>query len=117
MNTVTFSPDGASIMTINEVGGISIWDSRSGRLLLKPDHPSLHRIKNAADEVNKVKYSPDSKYLFTIQDSVLNIWDIKSCKLYRTLYGHEGGVQSFDFSPDKRTFISSSGDGSADILI
>ena len=116
VNTVTFSPDGASIMTINEVGGISIWDSRSGRLLLKPDHPSLHRIKNAADEVNKVKYSPDSKYLFTIQDSVLNIWDIKSCKLYRTLYGHEGGVQSFDFSPDKRTFISSSGDGSADIF-
>ncbi|MGD0341441.1 MAG: hypothetical protein ABSA76_07025, partial [Bacteroidales bacterium] len=116
VSTVTFSPDGKSIMTINEVGNISIWDSRSGRLIFKPDSSAWKRNTNAATDISKVKYSPDGKYLFIIQDTVLNIWDARKGKLTRTIHGQRGGITSFNFSPDGRTIICSSGYGSADIL-
>lgn len=115
VSTVTFSPGGKSIMTVNEVGIIRIWDSNSGKLLLKPDYGEKNKIGNSSRDANNVKYSPDGKYLFVIQDSVLNMWDIRSGKLHRTLKGNNCGIQSFCFSPDKRTILSSSSDGSAKI--
>jgi WD40 repeat protein len=115
VSTVTFSPDGKSIMTINEVGAIRIWDSNSGKLLLIPDNSTRNTVSNVTRNADNVKFSPDGKYLFVIQDTVLNIWDIRSGKLHRTLCGNKGGMQSFNFSPDKKNILSSSGDGSVKI--
>jgi WD40 repeat protein len=116
VSTVTFSPDGKTIMTINEVGNISIWDSKSGKLIFNPDNSAWKRNINASTDINEVKFSPDGKYLFLIQDTVLNMWDVRNGKLNRTIHGHKGGIQSFNFSPDGKIIILYSGDGSADIL-
>lgn len=110
-----FSPDGRSILTRNELGAIRIWDSNNGKLLLVPESESFP-FKPSSSDRNNASYSPDGKFLFVIQDSVLNMWDIRGNKLLKSFSGKKGGIRSFDFSPDGKTFMTYSSDGTIEIL-
>ncbi len=124
VSTVRFSPDGKSILTRSEVGRAKVWDSNNGKLLLDPDYEASIAIDDSindvmADEVDshdpeRVKYSPDGKYLLAI-GSVIKMWDVRSNKLHYTLHGHLRNVKSIVFSPDGKILLSNSGDGSAQI--
>jgi WD40 repeat protein len=93
LSYIKFSPDNKSITTISEDQSVRIWDSNSGTMLYKFDQ----RVKDAS----RVEYSPDGKYLLLIQDSIIDMWDIQGRKLLFP------PVQSFVFSPDRKTILTS----------
>jgi WD40 repeat protein len=93
LSYIKFSPDNKSIATISEDQSVRIWDSNSGKMFYKFDQ----RVNDAS----RVEYSPDGKYLLLIQDSIIDMWDIQARKLIFT------PVQSFVFSPDRKTILTS----------
>ncbi|MCB4790354.1 MAG: protein kinase [Elusimicrobia bacterium] len=62
--------------------------------------------------VYSVSYSPDGKYIASgNEDASVNIWDIESGSLVRTLKGHTMAVLSVSYSPDGK-YLASAGQDS-----
>jgi len=56
-------------------------------------------------------FSPDGKYLASgNENNTINLWNVKSGVLIRTLKGHLGDVNSINFSPNRRYLVSGSSD-------
>lgn len=111
----SFSPDGQLIASASEDQTIKLWNS-TGLLLAT--------LQGHKDWVNKVSFSPDSRQLATASsDGTVKIWQIECLSrndqecvriehsLIKTLEGHENWVTDVSFSPDGRSLISASRDG------
>ena len=112
---VGYSPNGKLIVSTSEDQTIKIWNRR-GQLL-----KTLTGHKNW---VNKVSFSPDGTQFATASsDKTINLWRIKcldkqgddcldiEASLITTLRGHKNWVTDVNFSPDGKTLISASRDG------
>lgn len=102
VTTVTFSPNGAYIISGGSDDKVKIWQS-SGELMFT--------CSGHTGDITSVKVSPDNQFVISSsKDDLIKIWDIQSGIESRTLSGHENNVNGIDVSPDGKYIVSVSTD-------
>lgn len=80
-----------------------------------PDQ-SRQTLTGHATNITSVAFSPDGKYIASGStrsaptNALLEIWDAKTGKAWRTWNGHELAIRSVAFSPDGKTLASAASD-------
>jgi hypothetical protein len=101
---VTFSPDGARILTASADKTAKLWDAVSGKLIASFEHQ---------DEVFQAAFSPDGvRILTTSADKTAKLWDAISGKLIAG-FVHQASVYHGAFSPDGVRILTASADNTA----
>ena len=101
--SVSFSPDGQTIVLGRDDDTLRLWDASTGKpICTLMEHPEM---------VSSVSFSPDGRTIASgSPDETLRLWEVSTGKLIRTLTGHTDAVYSVSFSPDGRTIASGSPD-------
>ena len=103
VNSVSFSPDGATLAAGLEDSTVRLWDVATGE--------PIATLEGHADGVRSVSFSPDGATLAsTSWDFTVRLWDVATGEPIATLEGHADGVNSVSFSPDGATLASTSWD-------
>ena len=105
VRSVSFSPDGKTIVSASFDHTVRIWDTKSGWQVGAP-------LRGHTDFVHSASFSPDGKYIVSASsDETIRIWDAKTgLQVGRPLEGHTGSVESASFSPDGKYIVSASSD-------
>ena len=104
ISSITYSPDGKTLLSGSMDGAITIRNAVNGFL--------VRTFKAHTDMVTKVIYSPDGKLLASSSwDGTIKLWDVSTWQELVTLNGHLGGVSALTFSPDGKMIVSGSRDG------
>ena len=117
MPDVVFSPDGARLASLGELGEVKIWDTNTGRELLALSDEALGYGSSLA-------FSPDGRWLAASGVTVVVIWDADSGEKRMTLtgesigtsVGYNLGVGQISFSPDGRRLALANMDGFAKVF-
>ncbi len=88
--SVAFSPDGKKLAAGGWDKTIRVWEVETG--LLK------HVLESPVKGFREVNFSPDGKLLVAAGPPDVQIWDVESGRLIRSLHGHRGEVFSASFS-------------------
>eukprot|EP00438_Fugacium_kawagutii_P027345 Skav236350 [mRNA] locus=scaffold918:159923:162142:+ [translate_table: standard] len=108
VNSVQWSPDGATLVTGAEDGLVRLWEAATGR--------GIRALTGHTDMVMSVSFSPDgSRIASGSYDESVKIWDAASGECVHTLTGHTSYVWSVSFSPDGSRIASGSYDKSVKI--
>ncbi len=108
INSVTFSPDGTTLVSGSEDQSVRIWSiAEQKKLCALPEETSL---------VNTVAYSPNGRFI-AAGDSKgrIRIWDAATRELQFMLTPCMGRVLSVTFSPDSK-WLSFAGDGNTQLV-
>lgn len=103
--TLTFSPDGRSVLSIYSKGKgkICLWDVATGRVVhrLLPD---IHTLRDRT--LSGAAFSPDGRYVVGAgdQDTIV-VWDVKTGREISHFRDAEEGDKWVSFSPDARSVI------------
>jgi WD40 repeat protein/serine/threonine protein kinase len=101
-----FSPDGKWIVTGSWDNAARIWDSETGKDVLK--------LVGHTGFVNSACFSPDgTKVLTASDDKTAKLWDARTGRVLVTFEGHADRVFSAVFSDDGRFVLTGSGDRTA----
>ena len=111
-----WSPDGTRVLTnvagrLNKVAA-SVIDSDTG------DRVSQLQYRSG-DEIDRAAFSRDGKLVlgyrvqFLSRKTEVDVWDAATGEKRATLRGHSGDVTSAVFSPDSRSILTTSTDGTA----
>jgi len=105
VQSVSYSPNGARVITGSSDHTIRIWDAESGVVVGEP-------LTGHNGSVNSVAYTPDGRHIISgSHDHTIRIWDAKTgAPVGDPLKGHTGSVTSVAYSPDGRHIISGSSD-------
>ncbi len=147
VNSLTFSPDGESLIVTTRSLLVDILDIRRGTLknqlayhenriwnaFFSPNGETILtndgwiRIWNAnSGEIIIVNrnlkgasnsFSPDSKYIVTAVEDIAQIWEVLTGDVLLELPGHTDIISSAVFSPDGKRILTASKDGTARIFI
>jgi RNA polymerase sigma factor (sigma-70 family) len=109
VQSVAFTPDGKLLATAAVDGVLALWDTGTGRQVLKLDGRQGERLNSAA-------FSPDGKVLATGdgqpgQPGAVRLWDVATGKEVAALRDPADRVRSVAFSPDGRVVAAGSSDG------
>jgi WD40 repeat protein len=108
INTVAFSPDGRSVLTVSRDQSARLWDIASGTDYLTIAGYNSGFFGGA--------FSRDGKWIaLSSSDKLIRIFDSATGQLKQTLTGHTGPVWSVAFSPDGSELVSGSSDTTARI--
>ena len=102
---VSYSPNGARVVTVSSDKTIRIWDAESGTIVGEP-------LTGHTGGVNSVAHSPDGRRIISGSlDHTIRIWDAETgAAIGKPLKGHTSTVNSVVYSPDGRYITSGSGD-------
>jgi hypothetical protein len=110
-----FSPDGGTIVSASWDNTLKLWDAATGR--------EIRTLTGHGSTVYAAAFSPDGRTIVSggceVWDSAklrctrgdVKLWDAATGREIRTLTGHESIVFAAAFSPDGRTIVSASNDG------
>ncbi len=104
---VAFTPDGQGAVAaggiLNQLGEVSYWDLRDGRL--------RGNIKVGKQWFDNVAVSPDGKQVVGASASGLSFWDLDYVRPEKTWVGHGTAITAGVLSHQGKTLITGSDDG------
>jgi WD40 repeat protein len=102
VKSVTFAPDGRTVLSGGHDTIVRLWDVKSGRL--------VRSFAAHSQPVNTVAFSPDGRIALSGSvDKAVNVWDVLTGQLLRKFTEHSQGIDQVVFSPDGRIAISATG--------
>jgi WD40 repeat protein len=102
--SVTFSPDGKTLLSSARDSKIKVWDVATGQLKRTLSDPLAGGVYSTA-------YSRDGKLVASGSgDGKIILWDGATFEPIRTLAGHTVPVRDVAFAPDDKTLASASED-------
>ncbi len=108
VSAVSFSRDGARVLTASSDHTARLWDARTG--------VELAVLKGHTDGVTSASLSPDGARVVTAStDNTARVWDSQTGVELVVLEGHTGSVGPASFSPDGARVLTASEDWTARI--
>ncbi|MFH2008564.1 MAG: protein kinase [bacterium] len=102
--SLSFSPQGGTLVASTSVGEVWIWNPDTLALKLK--------LKAHRGSIWSVNVSPDGTLLATAgSDKLVRLWSLATGRLVRSYEGHRASCTSVRFGPDGRWLVSASLDG------
>lgn len=103
--TVSFSPDGKTILTSSADGTARLWDAESGQ--------QVQQFLGHTGPVRSAYFSPDGKMIVTTgDDRSIRVWDTENGKLRQEI-NNVPEINLGIFSPDQSTILTVHTDGIA----
>lgn len=101
VHSLSFSPDGRSLVSGDEDANVILWSVKNGR--------RLKTMKGHDSAVNSVAFSPNGKRIVSGSfDQTVKLWDVRTGSTLRTFKSHHDRVTSVRLSPDEQTIVSGS---------
>ena len=102
VSSVSFSPDGTTLVSGSDDGRIKLWDVAAGQ--------GIATLSGHRSSVSSVSFSPDGTTLASgAGDRTVKLWNVAAREHIATLW-HRDGVHSVSFSPDGTMLASGAGD-------
>ena len=100
---MAFSLDGKKLVSGNDAGDVTIWDTTTGR--------ELHVVNNHKGSIVGVAFSPDGSLVAAcgIQDLTVNVWRVETGELVRAFEGPNDYMDAIAFSPDGKFLVTCGG--------
>lgn len=115
VESVKFSPDGKSLALsafVEGAGGektiVELWDVQSKKLAAVQPAKGRSIGGSSLYIMSRMAFSPDSSKLATITKQSIELWDLKTGELSRTLNVTKGDPTGLWFSPDGQSLVSTS---------
>jgi serine/threonine protein kinase len=111
LNSVTFSPDGKTLASVDLNTTIEIWNLETKKAIPQGAAKPIATLKEHVKWVVSIAFSPDGKTLVSgSEDKTIKLWNLETKKAIATLRGHSDSVITVTFSPDGKTLASGSAD-------
>ena len=108
VGSVSFSPDGARIVTGSMDNTAKVWDARTGTAMLE--------LKGHTGCVSDVSFSPDGTRIVTGSlDGTAKVWDARTGTAVLEFKGHTDMVTCVSFSPDGTRIVTGGWDRTAKV--
>ncbi|MCY4402064.1 MAG: WD40 repeat domain-containing protein [Candidatus Poribacteria bacterium] len=106
VGALAFSPDSKTLVSGRWDGPIQNWDTETFQ--------HIGDYINAAGTVNSLEFSPDGKILANGLYGLIRLWDVETKTKIKEIYkAHNNSIPKFVFSPDSKTLVSGSSDGTS----
>ena len=111
IHSMTFSPDGNTLVTGSYDGTVRLWDVATHRQIGAP-------LAGHDGEIYSVAFSPDGKVVASgADDGMVRLWDVATHRqIGAPLAGHDDEINSVAFSPDGKTLVASGADGTSAVV-
>ncbi len=100
-NIVAYSPNGRLIIVTANTRLILF-----NRLTLKSEMEL-----NVEGSIKSVSFSSDGEFILIGIGKIVQLWNLKTNEKVRDFQGHNSIINQLTFSPDNKTFVTASGDG------
>jgi WD40 repeat protein len=105
ITTVSFSPDGSTLLTASRDGTARLWDPLTGR-------PRCEPVRHQG-RVELARFGPDGSVVLSAgEDGTALLWDTATGRQRGELLRHGGAVTAGAFGPDGKLVATAGADGS-----
>jgi WD40 repeat protein len=101
VETVFYSADGKRVVTSGIDRTVRVWDAETGKHLFAVGSKHIESISRRG---LPCALSPDGKTLLVARDEAIEVWDVTTGKLSRTLTSPDGRVVSLSVAPTGKVF-------------